>query len=291
LSITGNVNLTFAGTTGTTMTFPGASDTVVTLTASQTLTNKSIGGSQINSGQVAAANGGTGISTASASGVAQVNSGTWSVSTTLANGTKANTQTTGDNSTDVATDAFVQNSLANVLTTPSTTVGQTGVWAHNGTPLGFLASAGAQTPTQSTMYFYQLNLAFPQVIGHFTIYVSTGVASEVFYVCLYNSAGSSVLWSANTAVATNAVAATGSNSQYTATPGSYILAYEETGGLSAAAIEGLSNNASLQTLLNKNGSDRLGTTTNTITSGSCPSMTGTLIVSSTVTPMLIALEP
>jgi len=41
-TLTASNSLTFAGTDGTTMTFPGSSDTVVTLTATQTLTNKSL---------------------------------------------------------------------------------------------------------------------------------------------------------------------------------------------------------------------------------------------------------
>lgn len=56
---TGNLTwtgaLTFADTTGQTFTLPAVSDTIVTLAATQTLTNKSISGSQINSGTVPAA--------------------------------------------------------------------------------------------------------------------------------------------------------------------------------------------------------------------------------------------
>lgn len=51
------------------MTFPAATDTVVTLAATQTLTNKSISGSQINSGTVAIANGGTGATTLAAANI------------------------------------------------------------------------------------------------------------------------------------------------------------------------------------------------------------------------------
>lgn len=65
---------------------------------------------------VGAAAGGTGISTASSTGVAQVAGGTWSVSTALANGTTATTQTTGDNTTKVATDAFVIANSGNIGT-------------------------------------------------------------------------------------------------------------------------------------------------------------------------------
>jgi hypothetical protein len=62
---------------------------------------------------IGATYGGTGQNSASSTGVAQVSSGTWSFSTALANGTTATTQTNGDNTTKVATDAFV---LANAGT-------------------------------------------------------------------------------------------------------------------------------------------------------------------------------
>lgn len=73
----------------------------------QTLTNKSIAGSEINSGAVAAAYGGTGQNETSATGVGQWSSGTYNVSAALANGTTATTQSAGDNSTKVATTAYV----------------------------------------------------------------------------------------------------------------------------------------------------------------------------------------
>jgi hypothetical protein len=53
------------------------------------------------------ANGGTGQNTSSSTGVAQVSSGVWSVNTGLANGTTAATQTEGDDSTKIATTAYV----------------------------------------------------------------------------------------------------------------------------------------------------------------------------------------
>jgi hypothetical protein len=58
LSVTNSITL--GGADSTTFTFPGASDTVTTNTATQTLTNKSIAASEINSGQLAIAQGGTG---------------------------------------------------------------------------------------------------------------------------------------------------------------------------------------------------------------------------------------
>lgn len=56
---------------------------------------------------VTAAQGGTGANNSSATGVSQWASGTQSVSTVLANGTAATTQSAGSNDTKLATDAYV----------------------------------------------------------------------------------------------------------------------------------------------------------------------------------------
>jgi hypothetical protein len=58
------------------------------------------------------AQGGTGIDTSASTGIAQVASGSWSVSTVLANGTTGTTQTVGDSTTKLATDAFVSANAA-----------------------------------------------------------------------------------------------------------------------------------------------------------------------------------
>lgn len=63
-------------------------------------------------GTLGANNGGTGQNTSSSTGVAQVNSGTWSVSTALSNGTTATTQSALDNSTKVATTAYVDSAVS-----------------------------------------------------------------------------------------------------------------------------------------------------------------------------------
>jgi hypothetical protein len=64
--------------------------------------------------------GGTGQNSSSATGVAQLSGGAWSFSTGLANGTTGITQGNGDNTTKIATDAFVLN---NSVTNPMTTLG------------------------------------------------------------------------------------------------------------------------------------------------------------------------
>lgn len=59
------------------------------------------------SGTVLNSKGGTGADSSASTGVAQLSSGTWSFSTALANGTTATTQSASDNSTKVATTAYV----------------------------------------------------------------------------------------------------------------------------------------------------------------------------------------
>lgn len=101
-------NLAKFGPSGDVVDGPAApSGALVGSTDAQTLTNKSIAGSEINSGTVSTTYGGTGIDSHAASGIAQVASGIWSASTALANGTTATTQSAGDNSTKVATTAYV----------------------------------------------------------------------------------------------------------------------------------------------------------------------------------------
>ena len=64
---------------------------------------------------VTPAMGGTGISTAASTGVAQVASGTWSVSTALASGTTATTQSQNNNSTKLATTAYTDLAVSNAV--------------------------------------------------------------------------------------------------------------------------------------------------------------------------------
>jgi hypothetical protein len=101
------IELTGTPTSTRTLTLPDATDTVVARATTDTLTNKSIAGSEINSGTVANTNGGTGQNTSASTGVAQVAAGAWSVSTAIANATTATTQSGGDNSTKLATTAYV----------------------------------------------------------------------------------------------------------------------------------------------------------------------------------------
>lgn len=119
--------------------------------------------------------GGTGIDTSASTGIAQVSGGSWSVSTALANGTTATTQTAADNSTKVATTAYVDSATGGflpiagrtyttttgnglALTTSTLTTGNLVSLASTGTAAGSntqtvlnIATSGANgTSTQST---------------------------------------------------------------------------------------------------------------------------------------------
>lgn len=88
---------------------PSGTDTLANLAGTQTLTNKSIAASEINSGTLATARGGTNTDSSGSTGVAQLLAGVWSFSTALGNGTTATTQTAADNSTKVGTTAYADN--------------------------------------------------------------------------------------------------------------------------------------------------------------------------------------
>ncbi len=93
-------------------------DTNVTLTLGGTPTGSLLKSTSLTlgwTGTLSPTRGGTGTDTSASTGVAQVSSGTWSFSTALANGTTATTQTATDNSTKVATDAYVTTAIANAI--------------------------------------------------------------------------------------------------------------------------------------------------------------------------------
>ncbi len=68
--------------------------------------------------------GGTNADSSGSTGVAQVSSGTWSFSTALANGTTGTTQTAGDNSTKIATTAYVNSAVGSAVTSITGTANQ-----------------------------------------------------------------------------------------------------------------------------------------------------------------------
>jgi hypothetical protein len=112
---------------------------IVGTSDAQILTNKSINGSEVNSGTIAPAYGGTGQNESSATGIGQWNSGNYSVSTALASGTTAMTQSAGDNSTKVATTGYVASPGA---ITPTTITASGIVTGGNDTTRTTAASIG-----------------------------------------------------------------------------------------------------------------------------------------------------
>lgn len=121
----GAFNPTFVIPSSSTWTLPSGSDTIVTLTATQTITNKSIAGSEVNSGTLphaqlpALVSGDIPANAANTSGTSANLSGT----PALPNGVTATTQTAKDNSTKLATTAYVD---AAVALTAGTSVTLTG---------------------------------------------------------------------------------------------------------------------------------------------------------------------
>lgn len=219
-------------------------------------------------GLLPVANGGTGVSTAT-----------------------ANYLFAGPTSGSAAAPAFRAQVAADAPTITST-VGLDGIWITS-VPFSsgpVLPNTNVVTPVNSTMYFTQLELLRSEVIGHATGDVTTAGTAETLYVCLYDSSGSSLLWSASGAD-TSTGAFSFSASQYTAPPGLYLLGYEQTGTGAAAllAMTAAAPGTYATAVLNKNG-NRLGTAGNTVSGSACPTTLGTLTAAAEDLPA-IALEP
>lgn len=133
-SVSGTTNrITVA--TGTTTPVIDISAAYVGQTSLTTL--GTIGTGAWNGTSIGAIYGGTGLNTGSSTGVAQVSGGTWSVSTALANGTTATSQTAHDSTTKVATDLYVDRAVASgVSGLGSGTLNYLPKWTPNGTTLG-----------------------------------------------------------------------------------------------------------------------------------------------------------
>lgn len=97
--------------------------------------------------------GGTGVDTSASTGVAQVATGTWSVSTALANGSTATTQSANSNDTKLATDAYCDRVIAAPLFTGNSVNNIVRVT----TP--FTSSASGATPITGLAWTLPANLA------------------------------------------------------------------------------------------------------------------------------------
>lgn len=173
------------------------------------------------------------------------------------------------------------------LPVASSTVGQDGIWI-NGSPLSPAESAVTTNgPTNNTMFALQLNLQRPLVIGHVTLNVTTAGTAETLYVCLYNAAANSLLWSTSGTV--NGIALDSfSAAQVTFPPGVYWIGYEQTGSASAV-YTAFNTPASLINIGNLNAL-RFATAANPVSGSACPASLGALTASATTIPAF-ALEP
>ena len=119
--------------------------------------------------------GGTGADSHASTGVAQVSAGTWSWSTALAAGTTATTQSTGDNTTKVATDAFVNSSIAAISPASTTLTGDvtgTGTGTIATTVKTSISLAGNPTTTTQSSSDNSTKIAT-------TAYVTTAITAAL----------------------------------------------------------------------------------------------------------------
>jgi hypothetical protein len=102
----------------------------------------------------------------------------------------------------------------------------------------------------------------------------------VLYVCIFTNTSSAAVWSASATITTASVTYSASAAQYTALPGTYFVAYEQTGG-TAATLESYNTSLAFNAILDVNGTSsnyRVATAANGISAGACPSSLGSLTV-------------
>lgn len=181
----------------------------------------------------------------------------------------------------------------NNLAVADSTVGDGGVWSSGAAGGYGYSSTVTITPARNVMYAHQLNLKWTQVIGNATVRVIGAGTSETLYMCLYNGAGTTLLWSASGAINTASTTVSLSNTQYTATPGVYMLAFEQTGSAAATLIGYGTTWDVFSIRLGKN-TVRDATASPGVSGGVCPSsLTLTALTSANAanSDMMILLEP
>jgi hypothetical protein len=179
---------------------------------------------------------------------------------------------------------------------PVTTVGQTGRWNTGAAAGKGIGMGSTVAPVAGTMYVSQMTLDVPQVIGHATSYMTVGGGTgNVWYVCLFTSNSSAAVWSGSVAATTSSASVVVSATQYTALPGTYYVAYEQTGG-TAGTLETYDTGQGLNAILNTNGTSsnyREAFSANSVSAGACPATLGTLSVLSAANTgdVALLLEP
>jgi hypothetical protein len=139
------------------------------------------------------------------------------------------------------------------------------------------------------MYAHQLNLKWTQVIGNATVRVVAAGTGENLYVCLYNGAGTTLLWFASGAINTASTTVSVTNTQYTAMPGVYMLAFEQS-GTTAATLVGYGTTTDDFSIRNGK-AVRDATSTPGVSGGNCPSSLTLSATTSSSSDLMILLEP
>lgn len=175
-ALTVNNTLTLAGTDGTSMTFPGASDTVVTLAAAQTLTNKTLTTPTLTTPVINSTPTGTGVATAATASTLALRDANANItadnfinavdSTVTAAGTT--TLTIASGGVQVFTGTTTQNVL---LPTTSVTAGMSWTIINNSTGAVLVASSAGNTVatvSPSTAMVCTALVATPTTAAHWT---------------------------------------------------------------------------------------------------------------------------
>lgn len=175
-SLTVNNSLTLAGTDATTMTFPGASDTVVTLAAAQTLTSKTLTTPTLTTPVINSTPTGTGVATAATASTLALRDANANItadnfintvdSTATAAGITTLTIVSGG--TQVFTGSTTQSVL---LPTTSVVAGMTWTIVNNSTGAVLVASSAGNTVatvSPSTAVVCTAQVAAPTTAAHWT---------------------------------------------------------------------------------------------------------------------------
>jgi len=217
------INAIFAGSSNIT--------TVGTLTTGATGSGFTVAlASSTITGTLSTTNGGLGANEGSATGVVQMSSGSTSVSTALANATTATTQSFGDASTDVSTDAYAEGinpEISALRALGSTIQDQT-------LECKIKDITTSNTLNSGTCYFFAIYIPRTQTITGINFYMATtGIYTTSHYngVALYSySAGTMTLVDSTTRSSTvfkatvNTTVSAAFPSTYSASRGVYYVA-------------------------------------------------------------------